>query len=85
MFLATEPLAGRATLSSPAGDFACGPSTDPEAASEGRALCMHEFDGGNTTLDVSQSAFGQYLQVGDHGAWMALIAQMDYYAWPDAS
>lgn len=81
MFVATEPVAGRATLVSSSGEMTCGPSMKPDRAMRGRALCMHEYGGGETALKISQSAMGRVGQSGTSDSWMGLIAQMDYYDW----
>lgn len=81
-FLATAPVAGLATLTSPGGQFTCGPAGDP-AAVDGRVLCSHRFEGGDVSLQVTESAPGRYGQSGTSASWMALMAQMESFAWPD--
>ncbi len=85
LFIAKEPVVGRATLNSPSSEFTCGPSVDRSALA-GRALCMYEFDGGETSLEVTQATTGRVQLVGADARdrWMGLIAQMEYHTWPNA-
>ncbi len=82
MFLATEPLAGVATLSSPSGEFRCGPASGTSTA-RGRVLCMHEFDGGQTMVEINHAPPGRYGQSGTADSWMGLLFQMEYHTWSE--
>jgi hypothetical protein len=79
-FLATEPLMGKAVLTTTSGIFACGPSTNQQAVS-GAALCLDDYRGGDTGLQLNQLAPGGAANSGTSDSWMALVAQFDSHSW----